>query len=66
MIKNSVINFYQKATSNKKKTHLELVKRSQLEVRVRKELNYESTNMNDVLPKRQFLFVFLFYFIDIF
>lgn len=52
MIKNSVINFYQKATSNKNKTQLELVKRSQLEVRVRKELNYESSNMNDVLPKR--------------
>ena len=52
MLKDSVAKFYQRAKSMKNFNKFDLIKRSQLEVRVKKELKYESNNMNDVLPKR--------------
>lgn len=59
MVKNSVINFYQRARSSRNISKLELIKRSQLEVRVKHELVYESSNLGDVLPKRSLFFLLI-------
>ena len=45
----------------------DLIKHSQLEVRVKKELKYENSNMNDVLPKRkEDLLNFIYYIVQLF
>ena len=51
-MKNSVVNFYQRVRTSTKFSKLDLIKRSQLETRVKKEVKYESNSTNDVLPKR--------------
>lgn len=60
-------NLYQRAVSSTRFQKLDLIKRSQLEVRVRKDLKYESNNTNDVLPRRkEDLLNFIHYVVQIF